>query len=204
MFTGIIAGIGELIEWRSEAAGGRWIVSIPAASAWNVGLGDSISINGTCLTVVEMHGSAYHFQLLPETIEKSTWKTAKAGDRVNTEPAMRLSDRLGGHWVTGHVDGTLLITNWVSLGDTAIVTCELPEWLTPFIAPKGSITLDGVALTVVDVMINPNWFTVHLIPSTIQSTCFLGRSIGSSLNVEFDGMARYLYQFYQNSQRGLL
>ncbi len=190
MFTGIINHIG-----RVESAKMEGDLTLTIHCDWpeeSLFIGESIACNGACLTVIEKgaraEGSWFATQLSGETL-KLTAKRWNIGDSLNLERAMRLGDTLDGHMVTGHIDGIATIHSITPDGDSHIVTIDAPLELSRFIAQKGSVTLDGVSLTVNSVQ--NNRFTVNIIPHTWKVTTLGSRKAGDSINIEIDLIARY-------------
>jgi riboflavin synthase len=187
MFTGIISSIGTIISSRSE---GELTVSI--SCDWpheSVRIGDSIACNGACLTVVEWKNSAFSVQLSAETLARTAPRWGM-GEKVNLERAMKLGDSLDGHLVTGHVDGLARIASITREGDSHVVALDAPPALARFLAAKGSVTLDGVSLTVNQVEGARFW--VNIIPHTWDVTTLGARAAGDVLNMEIDLIARYV------------
>ena len=189
MFTGLIEAVGRVagIERRGEAAGLAITVPFPAGE---VSLGDSVAVNGVCLTMVEKRGNALLFDVSPETIERSSLKGLKTGSLVNLERALRLSDRLGGHIVTGHVDCIAAISDRRDTSGNIIFTFRIPREFMRHVAPKGSVTIDGISLTVNTVA--DDGFTVNVIPHTARLTTLQGKRPGDEVNIETDLIAKYL------------
>jgi len=190
MFTGIIAAVGEIFEVQDKQGDRTLGVRAPDLSLDRAKLGDSISVQGVCLTVTQLAGSEFHADVSRETLDKTTLNRVGVGDRVNLEPALRAGDPLGGHLVSGHVDavGTLVAAR--EDARSWRMEFELPRELARFVAPKGSICLDGVSLTVNEV--RGTRFDVNIIPHTFAVTSLGGRRVGDSINVEIDLIARYL------------
>ncbi|HXS74035.1 MAG TPA: riboflavin synthase [Rhodanobacteraceae bacterium] len=190
MFTGIVQCTGTIA--RREPRGGdlRLSIAAPALDFSDIRVGDSISVTGVCLTVVALGQREFSVDVSNETLSLTTLGALRDGDAVNLEKALRLSDRLGGHLVSGHVDGVGRI---VSIEPDARSQCwlvEAPAGLARFIAAKGSVCVDGVSLTVNTV--ESTRFSVNLIPHTIEATTFAQRIPGDRMNLEVDMMARYL------------
>lgn len=186
MFSGIITAHGEItaidegrISLRSQGLG-------PAA----LQLGGSVAVNGVCLTVAAADGDGFSADVMPETLRRTALGRLRPGDTVNLEPALRLGDVVGGHLVTGHVDAVGTITAQREDGNARWCTIEVPERLQQLLAEKGSVAVDGISLTVVDV--DGTSFTVSLIPHTLQVTTAGAWRPGSTVNVEADLMARYV------------
>lgn len=189
MFTGIITGIGTVLA----ADSGRFTVrsDYPAAS---IALGASICHDGVCLTVTgvqsEGAGSRYTLDVSNETLSLTTLGDWQAGRQINLERALKAGDELGGHIVSGHVDGVARIADIRSDGESRRLTFEAPAALAPFIAPKGSVALDGTSLTVNEV--DGARFGVNLIPHTLTVTTWGGKKPGDRINIEIDPLARYV------------
>ncbi|MBS0432818.1 MAG: riboflavin synthase [Proteobacteria bacterium] len=190
MFTGIIQATGRVA--RSEARGGdlRFSIVAPGFDATDVALGDSIAVSGCCLTVVMREGDMLAFDVSNESLSLTTLGALGIGDRVNLEKALRLSDRLGGHLVSGHVDGIGTITAIEPDARSQRWRIAAPQELMRYIAAKGSVCVDGVSLTVNAV--GGNEFEVNLIPHTVEHTTFADRGAGDRVNLEIDLLARYV------------
>ena len=192
MFTGIIESIGTIA--RIERRGGDVRLHVDAGSLGldDVKLGDSISVSGVCLTAVEIDRAVFTVDVSTETLARTTLGALRDGDPVNLEKAMRLSDRLGGHLVAGHIDGVGRVVSIESDARSQRWLFELPAALARYLAPKGSICIDGVSLTVNEV--DGARFGVNLIPHTIDVTTFKTRRAGDAVNIEVDLLARYVEQ----------
>ena len=195
MFTGIVLEIGELK--RSEAlagAGGasdrRIEVGCQVIGRDRLELGASISVDGVCLTVAAHGAGSFFADVSAETLAVTTLGAKQAGARVNLEPALRAGDSLGGHWVSGHVDGIAQVLGTVADARSLRVELDAPKALARYIARKGSVTLDGVSLTVNDVV--GTTFGINLIPHTLEVTTLGGLKPGARLNLEIDLLARYV------------
>lgn len=187
MFTGLVAAVGRIAATERRALGTRLQI---AAALGALDIGESICVSGACLTVVTRTDDAFSAEVTRETLERTTLGRLSAGDPVNLERAAALGDRLGGHLLTGHVDGIARVTRVEPAGDARDVEVEVPVELARFIAEKGSIALDGVSLTV-------NWvegarFGVMLIPHTLAVTTLGAIASGRELNLEVDLVARYV------------
>ena len=192
MFTGIIETIGAIA--RIERSGGDVRLHVDAGSLGldDVEIGDSISVSGVCLTAIEIDGAVFAVDVSVETLARTTLGALRAGDPVNLEKAMRLSDRLGGHLVAGHIDGVGRVVSIEPDARSQRWLFELPPALARYLAPKGSICIDGVSLTVNEV--DGARFGVNLIPHTIDVTTFKARRPGDAVNIEVDLLARYVEQ----------
>lgn len=189
MFTGIITDVGELIGRE----GGRFAIRA-GYDADGIALGASIACDGCCLTVVTVRadgqGSAFTVDVSNETLSKTTLGSWPVGRRINLERALKAGDELGGHIVSGHVDGVARILDIRPDGESRRIVLELPAALAPYAAPKGSIALDGTSLTVNEVQ--GNRFGVNLIPATLTQTTWGRKKPGDDVNVEIDLFARYV------------
>ena len=204
MFTGIIEGLGEvrsitnLNKESGRSADMRLILKIPERLLKGVKLGDSMNLNGTCLTVMNKRNQMIEFELVRETTKTSSMGKLKKGELVNIERSLRLGDRLGGHIVLGHTDGIGII-DMVKRKDTETrmwITCE-DHLLMPYIAQKGSIAIDGISLTLNDVDGKKNRFSVSHIPFTLENTTLGLKRRGDLVNIEIDVLSRYVIN-YQN------
>jgi riboflavin synthase len=198
MFTGIIEELGEVVAWQNSADAARLTVRAPLAVS-DAGHGDSISVSGVCLTVVEQGDDWFTADVMAETIAMSTLSTVSAGQRVNIERAAQVGDRLGGHIVQGHIDGTSRVLSLTEGSAWLLVRLSLSPDVAPLVARKGSIAVDGVSLTVSAV--GPDWFEVSLIPETLTATTLGGRSVGERVNIETDILARHVERMLQLNER---
>lgn len=189
MFTGLVAMQGRVVELKPEDKGCR--LTIAASLIDNtIELGESIAVNGVCLTVVEFGNEQASFQLAPETLKRSNLGSLAAGSNVNLERALRLGDRLGGHWVQGHVDGVAKLLERKLDGEWVVFHFSLPATLKHYLVSKGSITINGVSLTVVAV--TDTTFSVALIPLTLSVTNLGALREGDKVNLEVDILAKYI------------
>jgi riboflavin synthase len=194
MFTGIIQATGKVVA--IEARGGDLRLSIDAAAlaarvtAPRLAQGESVAINGVCLTVLQPGGSVLAFDVSRESLDRTTLGTLRQDDTVNLEAALCLGDPLGGHLVSGHIDGIARVVDLHEEARSVRVRVEAPADLARFIAPKGSVALDGVSLTVNGV--EGAVFDVNLIPHTVAQTTFAMLAPGRALNLEIDTIARYV------------
>ena len=194
MFTGIVEELGEVIglSWPAADAA-RLRISGPLVTS-DARPGDSIAVNGVCLTVVDTAEGAFTADVMAETLRRSALQQLRTGDAVNLERAVTPSTRLGGHIVQGHVDGVGTVAERIPGSQWEIVRFRLPEPLRRYLVPKGSITVDGVSLTVVDLGADGDghWFTVSLIPTTLRETTLGSRTVGDEVNLEVDVTAKYV------------
>ena len=191
MFSGIIASVGHITDLTPRNDGTptvRLTVEAGALGLDDVELGDSIACNGVCLTVVERSGNSFCVDVSPETLSCTIGLDAPGP--INLEKALRLADRLGGHLVSGHVDGVGSVIRFDPVGDNRLLEISAPEELAKFIARKGSITVNGVSLTTNAV--EGSRFTINLIPHTLAQTTLGGIVVGSRVNLEIDLIARYV------------
>lgn len=188
MFSGIVAAIGRIQQVSPLEDGVRLTVDVGSLDLSDVQLGDSIANNGVCLTVIAHEGNTVQFDVSRETLN-CTVGLAEPGE-VNLEKALRLSDRLGGHLVSGHVDGIGVVQKFEPVGESHELVIRAPAALAGYIAKKGSITVDGVSLTVNRV--EGRDFSINLIPHTVQVTTLKRLAAGSSVNLEIDLIARYM------------
>ena len=189
MFTGIVEELGQVTAWQDLPDAARLTVSGPVVTG-DARPGDSIAVNGVCLTVVTNEGGAFTADVMKETLDRSALGALAVGSPVNLERAVRLQDRLGGHLVQGHVDGTGEIVSRTASDHWTVVRITLPADLDRYVVEKGSITVDGVSLTVSDVQ--PGWFEVSLIPTTQQLTTLGPKGPGDPVNLEVDITAKYV------------
>jgi riboflavin synthase len=202
MFTGIVQEVGSLT--RSEPRAGapgtedrRIEVSFARIARERLQLGDSVCVDGVCLTVAELGASSFFADVSGETLRVTTLSDKHAGARVNLEPALRAGDSLGGHWVSGHVDGIAEVLATSNDARSLRVEFAAPRPLAHYIARKGSVTLDGVSLTVNDV--NGHKFSVNLIPHTLEVTTLGALAVGVRVNLEIDLLARYVERLTENT-----
>jgi riboflavin synthase len=189
MFTGLVEALGTIQEVSDSAPGNEFLIAA-ARLAEELAIGDSIAVSGACLTVVARKAEAFVVQAGPETLARTNLGELTPKDIVNLERALRVGDRFGGHWVQGHVDGTGLITKRTRQADWETVWFSAPPNLLSHMAPKGSVAVDGVSLTLVDV--TSSGFSVALIPHTIVSTTLGKKKVGQSVNLETDILAKYV------------
>jgi len=195
MFTGLIQSRGT-IRAADDLNGGRTLTITEPALAPKLELGESIAVNGACLTVVSCGGDEFTFQVGPETLDKTVLGSLKPGDLVNLERALRAGDPIGGHFVTGHIDTTGTILEKHPEGDWLTVWFSIPATFSELLLPKGSVAVDGVSLTVVAVQ--PDRFSVMLIPFTRDHTSLGSKKPGDSVNLEFDMIAKHVRKLVQN------
>lgn len=190
MFTGIIRGIGRIAE-SSEAGGDRRLtIDLDGLELPALAVGDSVAVNGVCLTVTSCGSGSFCADVSVETLHVTTLGNLDVGARVNLEPALRVGDALDGHFVMGHVDGVGRVRSIAPAARSQRLEFELPAALAPYVARKGSIAIDGVSLTVNAV--SGDVFEVNIVPHTSEMTIINGYRVGTAVNIEIDMIARYL------------
>lgn len=192
MFTGLVEGLGRVAAVVAEPAGIQLAIEPPAemTAGESSALGDSVAINGCCLTVVSLEDGRWAFQAGTETLSKTSLGRLQAGDRVNLERSLPVNGRLGGHFVQGHVDGVGTVDEIRRQGEWIHMTFRVPAALTALMVPKGSIAVDGVSLTLVTV--EPERFSIALIPHTLEVTTLGRRQVGDPVNIETDVLGKYV------------
>ena len=199
MFTGIVEELGRVVRLETVEDSARLTVEAPTVTQ-DVNLGDSVSVNGCCLTVTAVHGSTFTADLMAETLTRTTLGSQASGDPVNLERALRASDRLGGHIVQGHVDATAEVLDHHRGEHWDLLRIGLPQEIARYVAVKGSVALDGVSLTVVNVVDASDVapvpgagasLSVGLIPETLRRTTLGTRRPGERINLEVDVLAKY-------------
>jgi riboflavin synthase len=193
VFTGIVEELGEVLDKEDLGDSARLTIRGPLITA-DVGHGDSIAVNGVCLTVVEVQpGGQFTADVMGETLSRSSLARLEAGSQVNLERAAAVNSRLGGHIVQGHVDGTGQILARTPSEHWEVVRIELPAGLARYVVEKGSITVDGISLTVSGLGSQPqDWFEVSLIPTTRELTTLGRAAVGTPVNLEVDIIAKYV------------
>ncbi len=190
MFTGIVEELGEVVGKEDLADAARFVIRGPLVTT-DAGHGDSIAVNGVCLTVVDLlPDGSFTADVMAETLNRSSLQAVEVGNHVNLERAAALNSRLGGHIVQGHVDGTGHVLARTPSENWEVVRIALPETLSRYVVEKGSITVDGISLTVSD--LGPDWFEVSLIPTTLQMTTLGRAGVGTPVNLEVDVIAKYV------------
>lgn len=200
MFTGIIEEKGRIEQITEGSKSCRLKISADKIFD-DLELGDSVAVNGVCLTVSELTPPSFTADVMPETLRRTGLGTLAKGANVNLERAMQLGGRFGGHIVTGHIDGTGTVTNTVIEDNAVVITINADEKIIQYIVEKGSITLDGISLTVASV--RTDRFTVSIIPHTAKETTILDRKIGDKINIECDIIGKYVKQFNSNQSSGI-
>ena len=193
MFTGLVAAIGAVERIESDAAGAR--ISIASELAGELAEGDSIAVSGVCLTATGLRAGAFDADVMNQTLELTSLGELNAGARVNLEPALRATDRLGGHIVQGHVDAVGRVSELIDDGFARRVRVEVPGDLQRYVVERGSIALDGVSLTVA--ALDGSTIEVSLIPETLERTTLGDAAVGARINVEVDVIARHAERLLQ-------
>lgn len=198
MFTGLVEALGTVGAVTRVGAGRVLVIAEPNVAEGSV-VGDSVAINGACLTVVKREDDALHFEAGPETLLRTNLGELAAGDRVNLERSLRLGDKLGGHLVQGHVDGLGRIAERRREGEWEVVRFDCPSELTAQMVSKGSVAVDGVSLTLVDVKATS--FNVALIPHTLARTTLGLKQSGATVNLETDILGKYVQKYVEMVRR---
>ena len=199
MFTGIIEDSGVVKSLAKTKAGARLFVESKVCSS-GTKIGDSININGACLTDTDIKGAVLLFDISSETLDRTTLGRLKAGDCLNIERSLRADSRLGGHFVTGHIDTTGKLISKEDQGDFFKIEIEIPQNIMAYLAEKGSIAVDGISLTINALF--KNSFTVMLIPHTLSVTTLSWKKRGDYVNIEADILAKYTERFSRRSAKG--
>ncbi|EJO5348620.1 riboflavin synthase [Clostridium botulinum] len=198
MFTGIVEEVGKIL--KIESGKDFLHITIEGSKILNpLSLGDSVSVNGVCLTVTSFNSNSFTADVMAETLKKSSLKTLSKGSLVNLERAVTLNKPLGGHIVSGHIDGLGEIKNIKKEGIATILEIKTKKDLLKYMVPKGSVALDGVSLTIVDV--KEESFTVSLIPHTKEETILMNKDIDSIINIECDILGKYIYKFMNGKKQ---
>ncbi len=199
MFTGIIESLGKVKRIRSHGEGKRLTIETDMDLA-GTKIGDSIAVNGVCLTAVTLSKNSFDIDMAPETVSRTTFKSLASGARVNIERALRFSDRLDGHLVSGHVDGVGTISAKIRKSNAVIVTINVPSALASDMINKGSVAIDGISLTINQV--GDQGFQVSIIPHTAQITTIGLKDVGDKVNIETDMIGKYVKMFLKKGITG--
>ena len=198
MFSGIVQEIGAVKNIQSKNGILELIVSSNNLIS-NLQVGDSIAIDGCCQTVIDVSQSSFKVQATEETIKKTNFKELKISSKVNLEPSLKIGDKLSGHLVLGHIDSSGKVSDILSLDENKIIKISFPKELGSFIAPKGSISVNGVSLTVIET--KNDYFTFTLIPYTKDNTNLGLLKINDPVNLEIDVVSRYLVNYLENNKQ---
>ena len=190
MFTGIIQAIGNISKFGSNGPDSRVVFKAGRMKLDDVKIGDSISVNGVCLSITEKTKDSFSSDLSSETLSLTTFIEMRANSKVNLEKAMSFSSRINGHLIAGHVDGVGVIKEMKNDGRSILILIEFPEELEKYISKKGSISVDGVSLTINAT--KENTFSINIIPHTLSGSIISEYNIGTKVNIEVDLIARYL------------
>ncbi|WP_099362663.1 riboflavin synthase [Fredinandcohnia onubensis] len=196
MFTGIVEEIGKIKAINGSQDSVEMVIKARKILD-DVNLGDSISVNGVCLTVTEFTSDGFTVDVMPETVKSTSLRDLQRNDDVNLERAMSANGRFGGHIVSGHVDGIGKIVRKVPKGNAVYYEIEIPEELIQFMIYKGSVTVDGTSLTIFG--LTKNTFTLSLIPHTLTETILRNKGVGDIVNIECDMLGKYVSQFMRRS-----
>ena len=188
MFSGLVADLGRIIDIDRDDEGAR--LTVETALTPEIGLGDSVAVNGVCLTATEVSGTGFTAEAMRQTLDLTSLGEIEADSRVNLELALRADQRLGGHIVQGHVDGVGRVSSLTEDGVSLRVRVTIPEHLGRYVVPQGSVTLEGVSLTVTEC--GPDWLEVALIPETQERTSLGSLAVDQAMNVECDVIAKYV------------
>ncbi len=192
MFTGIIEGLGAVTAMQAHGRGRRFTFEADFALD-EVKIGDSIAVNGACLTVITVQGKRFSADLSPETLSKSVFGASRIGERVNLERAMRLDSRLDGHLVSGHIDGVGQISRKRKMSNAVVISISVARALSRYMITKGSVAVDGVSLTIN--ARRSDGFDVSIIPHTAQITTLTHKKVGDRVNIETDLIGKYVERF---------
>ncbi len=190
MFTGLIQGVGQVVEQEKRGGDTRLVIDCGDADLGTIAVGDSIAISGVCLTATEIEGRCFAADVSKETLKLTTLGNFVVGTRVNLEPPLKAGDALGGHMVAGHVDGLGVVEELHADARSWRLSFSVPKPLARYLASKGSIAVDGISLTINEV--DDRRFGVNIIPHTMSHTSLGDRRIGDHVNIEVDLVARYL------------
>jgi riboflavin synthase len=199
VFTGIVTGLGKVERVEPQPGGSRRLTITTGLDLSGLALGASVAVSGVCLTVVRKRARGFQADLGPETLALTTLADLRPGDRVHLERALRLGDELGGHLVSGHVDGVGRIAARRPQGDALTLRIAAPAAVAPFLARKGSVTVDGVSLTVNEV--SRSVFSVTLIPHTLAVTCLGERQRSDRVNIEADLIAKHVARLAERQRQ---
>jgi len=197
MFTGLIEAIGEARDIKRVGSEATLTLQVPSSFS-ECRTGDSIAVDGVCLTIIGIKGNLFTLDISGETLERSTLGELKGGGMVNLERAMRLSDRLGGHLVSGHVDDAGILKRIDRQGRSWLIQIGLDPSLGRYLIEKGSIAVDGISLTVN--RCTADSFTVAIIPQTLKTTTLVRKKVGDKVNIEIDMISKYIEKFVKNEE----
>ncbi|MBL3530020.1 riboflavin synthase [Companilactobacillus zhachilii] len=190
MFTGIVKGQGKIVQLQDNHGTEQIRIASSSIDPENFAIGESISINGVCLTITKFRNNDFWVDAMPETLKRTTFDELQLNSLVNLEPALQVTERLNGHFLLGHVDTTAVVTKIEEQSSSKVFTFKIDSSQMPFIVEKGSIGIDGVSLTVVAV--GSDWFQVALIPYTLKETILGQLKSGEKVNIETDILGKYV------------
>ncbi|OQX54285.1 MAG: hypothetical protein B5M48_01410 [Candidatus Omnitrophica bacterium 4484_213] len=197
MFSGIIEQLGEVV--KIESVSGNKRLFIKPTSLWeDLQIGESIAVDGVCLTIVDFKEDLFAAEIMPATLLQTTLGNLRVGEYVNLERALTPNSRLSGHFVSGHIDGMGIISKKEKGRDVSL-SVEVPAELTKYLLPKGSIAVDGISLTIAE--IKDKEFIAHFIPHTLKSTNLQSKNVGDKVNIEVDLLTKAVYQYLENLER---
>jgi len=197
MFSGIIEQLGEVV--KIESVSGNKRLFIKPTSLWeDLQIGESIAVDGVCLTIVDFKEDLFAAEIMPATLLQTTLGNLRVGEYVNLERALTPNSRLSGHFVSGHIDGMGIISKKEKGRDVSL-SVEVPAELTKYLLPKGSIAVDGISLTIAE--IKDKEFIAHFIPHTLKSTNLQSKNVGDKVNIEIDLLTKAVYQYLENLER---
>ena len=202
MFTGIVKEIGIIKNIEPNTEGKLFTIDL-GCLAEKANIDDSVCVNGVCQTVIEKNGTELKFQAVGVTLEKTNFGQFQIGDKVNLETSLTPSDQLGGHFVMGHVNGITEIVDVISNGDNYYTWLRLPEEMKPYLVQEGSISIDGVSLTIAEVSQDYSRFAVSLIPHTWDNTVFNTKRTGSVVNLEVDILVKYIENLLKHKSKNI-
>jgi riboflavin synthase len=198
MFTGIIQEVGEIVSVNSDGKSKRFLADLRSLVASGIQIGESIAINGACHTVEKLSGPIATFYSSPETLEKTNLVNLRIGTKVNLELSLTPSTRMGGHFVTGHIDGLAKLLSVAQDAGSYVLHFEIASNLSKYVIPKGSVALDGISLTVASKEKGSNVFSVAVIPHTWQNTALVSAKAGQLFNCEVDMLGKYVESLFSD------
>ncbi|WP_125565432.1 riboflavin synthase [Companilactobacillus insicii] len=189
MFTGIVKGQGKVVQFQEDHGTKQIRIASKIINSKDFSIGESISINGVCLTITKFQNNDFGVDAMPETLRRTTFDELQSGSLVNLEPALKVTERLNGHFLLGHIDTTAVVSNIEKQSTSKVFTFKINSNQMPFIVEKGSVGINGVSLTVVSV--GADWFQVALIPYTLSETTLGNLACGKRVNIETDILGKY-------------
>ncbi len=192
MFTGLVEEVGKIKRAKRKGRSVLFVIAAPKVGS-SLGVSESVSVNGVCLTVIKRQKSTFEVQAVEETLDKTTLDGLRVGDAVNLERPLRAVDRVGGHFVLGHIDCVAEVKRIQRRESSNVVLFKLPKRFSHYLIPAGSIAIDGVSLTIA--LLNGSSFAVSIIPHTLKKTTFQSLRAGDWVNVEFDVLGKYVESF---------